>query len=261
MQLLRAGLSLLRIRAVFISHLHGDHIFGLFGLLATMSLLNRKNELPIFAPAPMENILRDHLHYFGDGMTFQPVVHTVPTDSPALIYEDNAMTVQTIPLQHRAPTAGFLFREKTPLRNVHKHVVAQYKLPIDAIIQLKNGADVILPDGEQLANETATYLPYTPRAYAYCSDTQFSEDVIELVRGVDLLYHETTFQSDRAALAKQTMHSTATDAATVAKRAGVKKLLIGHFSSRYPSSNGFLREARNIFPNTEIGRELTTYDV
>ncbi|MDR0729891.1 MAG: ribonuclease Z [Prevotellaceae bacterium] len=261
MQLLRAGLSLLRIQAVFISHLHGDHLFGLFGLLSTMSMLGRKSELPIYAPPPMKNVLRDHLYYFGDGMMYQPVVHHIPTDSPALIYEDKAMTVHTVPLRHRVPTSGFLFREKTPPRNVHKYLIAQYRLSVNEIVQLKNGADITRPDGESLKNETMTYLPYTPCAYAYCSDTQFSEDVIEQVRGVDLLYHEATFQSDRAELARQTMHATAADAATVAKQAAVKKLLIGHFSSRYPSSDGFLHEAQAIFPNTEIGQELETYRI
>ncbi|MDR1680665.1 MAG: ribonuclease Z [Prevotellaceae bacterium] len=259
MQLLRAGLSLLRIDAVFISHLHGDHLFGLFGLLSTMSMLGRMDILPIYAPAPMDAVLRDHLHYFGDGMTYQPAVRCIPTDSRALIYENKAMTVETVPLRHRIPASGFLFREKMPLRNVHRHLVAHYKLPISAIIQLKNGEDITLPDGERLDSETMTYLPYMPCAYAYCSDTLFSEAVIEAVRGVDLLYHEATFQSDRAELAKQTMHSTAADAATVAREAGVKKLLIGHFSSRYPSSEGFLHEAQAIFPDTEIGEELMTY--
>jgi ribonuclease Z len=194
-------------------------------------------------------------------MNFQPVVHAIPTDSPSLIYENPAMTVHTVPLRHRVPTSGFLFREKTLPRNVHKHLIEKYKLTVSEIKQLKNGEDITAAGGNVLKNADMTYLSRQPRAYAYCSDTQFSEDVIEQVRGVDLLYHEATFLSDKTDFAKQTMHATAADAATVAKQAGVKKLLIGHFSARYPNHEAFLHEAQPVFPNTEIAEERKTFAV
>jgi ribonuclease Z len=261
MQMKRYGISVLRIDAVFISHLHGDHLFGLFGLLSTMSMLGRKGELSIYAPALLEDVLRDHLKYFGDGMTFTPVVRAVDTHKANLIFENRAMTVHAIPLKHRVPAAGFLFREKTPPLNVHKHLIAAHNLSIHHIVQLKNGEDICLPDGTTLANEDLTYRPYSPRSYAYCSDTLFYEKVIDQVRDADLLYHEATFQSDRMAMARETMHSTAADAATVARDAQVKKLLIGHFSSRYARDEGFLKEAQAIFPNTDIAREGKTFKI
>ncbi|MDR0581647.1 MAG: ribonuclease Z, partial [Prevotellaceae bacterium] len=233
MQMLRAGLSPGRLDAVFISHLHGDHVFGLFGLLSTMSMMKRQKELPVYAPAQLEEVLRDHLRHFGADMAFQPVVHPVDTNTPALIYHNQGMTVHSIPLAHRVPATGFLFREKPPLRNVSRQLVATHRLPVSDILHLKNGHDVILPDGQTLTSEAATYQPYAPRSYAYCSDTMFSETVVEQVRHVDLLYHEATFLSDKSDVAQRTMHSTAADAATVARRAGVKRLLLGHFSSRY----------------------------
>ncbi|MDR2801652.1 MAG: ribonuclease Z [Prevotellaceae bacterium] len=260
-QMLRAGLSISRFDAVFISHLHGDHVFGLFGLLSTMSMMGRKKELPIYAPAQLEDVLRDHLRYFGIDMAFQPVVYPVDTGAPALIYKNPVMTVHSIPLKHRVPTTGFLFREKTPQRNVRKNVIAAHHLQVNDILQLKNGNDVTLPDGQVLACETATYLSYAPRSYAYCSDTMFSETVIEQVRNVDLLYHEATFLSDKSDVAQRTMHSTAVDAATVARRADVKRLLIGHFSSRYGNKEHFLEEALPIFPHTQIAEELQRIEI
>jgi ribonuclease Z len=261
MQLRRCGISILRISAVFISHLHGDHLFGLFGLLSTMSMLGRKNDLPIYAPAPLQAILDAHLTYFGEGMNFRPVVHAIDTETPAPVYENRAVAVHTIPLRHRVPTAGFLFRETPPPLNVHKHLIARHRLSVGDILRLKNGLPVLRPNGETLSVEAMTYRPYSPRSYAFCSDTEFSETVIEQVRGVDLLYHEATYRSDRADLARQTGHSTAAEAATVAQRAGVKKLLIGHFSSRYTDDEGFLDEAQTIFPPTALAKERETFRI
>lgn len=254
-QMLRAGVSLSRLDAVFISHLHGDHVFGLFGLLSTMSMMKRKADLPIYAPVQLKAVLHSHLRYFGSEMTFRTVVHPVDTETPALIFENQSMTVHSIPLKHRVPTTGFLFREKTP-HNMRKRLTATYNLPASDILQLKNGNDITLPDGKILTCQAATYLPYIPRSYAYCSDTMFSETVVEQVRNVDLLYHEATFQSNKADIARRTMHATAADAATVAQQAHVKRLLIGHFSSRYGNKESFLQEALPIFPNTQIAEEL-----
>jgi len=260
-QLRQAGLSFLKIDAAFISHLHGDHLFGLFCLLSTMSMLGRRGEFPIYAPESLLQVLNDHLKYFDTEMQYTPVVHPIDTTRPALIYENKAMTVHSIPLHHRTPTAGFLFRERRPQLNIHKDVIAKYGLSFQEIIQLKQGEDVHRNNEPTISVAETTYLPYQPRSYAFCSDTAFSEEVIAAVRGVDLLYHEATFQNDRRDLAVDTMHSTAADAATVAKSAAVKQLLIGHFSSRYTDENGFLEEARAIFPNTEIAEELKVFSV
>lgn len=260
-QMLHAGLSMGRLDAAFISHLHGDHVFGLFGLLSTMSMMKRQKELPIYAPAQLEDVLRDHLRHFGADMAFQPVVHPVDTETPALIYNNQGMTVHSIPLKHRVPATGFLFREKPPWRNVRKQLVETLRLSVSDIRHLKNGNDITLPDGQVLSCEEATYLSYEPRSYAYCSDTMFSETVIEQVRGVDLLYHEATFLSDKSDVAQRTMHSTAADAATVARRAEVKRLLIGHFSSRYGNKESFLQEALPVFPHTQIAEELQRIEI
>jgi ribonuclease Z len=261
MQLQQCGLSFLKIDAVFISHLHGDHLFGLFGLLSTMSMLGRRSALPIYAPEGLQQILDDHLKYFGTEMQYTPVVHAIDTVKPALIYENKAMTVHSIPLQHRVPAAGFLFRERTPQLNVHKDMIKKYGLSFPEIVQLKRGEDVLRDNGSIISVAETTYLPRQVRSYAFCSDTALSEEVIAAVRGVDLLYHEATFQNDRRDLAAETLHSTAADAAYVAKAANVKKLLIGHFSSRYTDDSGFLQEAQAIFPNTEIAKELSVFEV
>ncbi|MDR1405796.1 MAG: ribonuclease Z [Prevotellaceae bacterium] len=260
-QMLRAGVKAPRLDAIFISHLHGDHVFGLFGLLSAMSMRGRKKELPVYAPAPMEAALRDHLRYFGSDMSFQVTVHHVDTDVPALIYENSTLSVHGIPLKHRVPSTGFLFREKTPQRNVRNPLIALHHLQVEDIVALKNGSDVTLPDGTVLNGKAATYAPRVPRAYAYCSDTMFSETVIEQVRGVDLLYHEATFLSDKIELARRSMHSTVADAATVALRANAGRLLIGHFSSHYANAEGLLQEALHIFPNTQAAEELQRYEI
>ena len=255
MQLKRYGFSMLKINHIFISHIHGDHTFGLFGLISTMSMLGRSVDLHIYAPALLEEILHSHLHYFGKHITHKIVFHAVNTDDSTLIFENNAITVHAIPLKHRVPAAGFLFREKIPPRNVHKHLIVKHNLSIHDIVRLKNGEDVLLPDGELLAAETMTYQPYEPRSYAFCSDTQYSEKVAEQIQGVDLLYHEATYANDKIDLALETGHSTAENSAKVALEAGVKKLLIGHFSSRYTDYNTHLQEAQATFPHTEIASE------
>ncbi|MDR3351012.1 MAG: ribonuclease Z [Prevotellaceae bacterium] len=260
-QMLRAGLSAGRLEAVFISHLHGDHVFGLFGLLSTMSMMGRKKELLIYGPAPLEEIMHNHLRYFGTDMMFPITVHPVGVDAPALIYKNPVMTVHSIPLKHRVPAIGFLFREKQSQRNVYKSFISAHNLQVSDIVQLKNGHDITLSGGQTLTSETATCLPYAPRSYAYCSDTLFSETVIAQVRNVDLLYHEATYLSDKTVLAQRTMHSTAVDAATVARQANVKRLLIGHFSSRYESRDCFLQEALPIFPKTQIAEELQRIEI
>ena len=252
-----------RLDNIFISHMHGDHVFGIFGLLSSFALIGRTADLHIYACKELAGVLSAHVKYFGENMKYKVVHHSVDTESNAVIYEDQYMTVETIPLKHRIPTCGFLFREKTPQLNIRKEVIKKYRLSVNEITLIKNGGDYKTPSGETIPNSRLAYLPYSPRAYAYCSDTMFCRKVAETVVGVDLLYHEATFLSDMKASARQTGHSTAKEAAEIALLAKVKRLLLGHFSSRYDDNMLplFAKEAREIFPDSDIVREGMTYEM
>jgi ribonuclease Z len=250
-----------KINHIFISHLHGDHIFGLYGFISTLSMLGRKNELHIYAPKELKGALNDHLKYFGEGMTYTPIVHPLNTNEPEVVLENKTLSVSSIPLHHRIPTCGFIFREKTPAKNIHKEFIEQYNLGISDIVKIKDGEDYILPDGKIVKNDVLTYFPYKPRSYAYCSDTEAYSDVAELVKDVDLLYHEATFCEDMRDWAKERGHSTAKQAAEIAKMANAKQLVIGHFSSRYKNIQSFEDEARSIFPNTSLAEEGREFSV
>ncbi|MDR1416644.1 MAG: ribonuclease Z [Prevotellaceae bacterium] len=260
-QLHRYGVPVLKINHLFISHLHGDHVFGIFGLISTMSMMGRKAPLHIYAPCGMQQILDDHLRYFGDGIGYSLVVHTLSCEHQAIILEDKHISVSSFPLYHRVPTCGFLFREKTPPRNIHKEAIAKYNLPLCAIVAIKNGSDFALPSGEVVPNEELTYQPYTPRMYAYCSDTIAHREVAQAVQGANLLYHEATFADDMRNFAAERGHATALQAAQVAKEAGAKKLIIGHFSSRYKNVGLLVNEARQVFQNTFAAEEGATFPV
>lgn len=255
MQLRRYGINLSRINHIFISHLHGDHVLGLFGLIATLSLLGRKDDLHIYSYYLLDSILKDHLKYFEPNLAFNIVVHSVDTRVCQQVYADKTLEVISIPLDHRVPACGFLFREKEPSLNIHKELIQHYHIPLSWIHRIKNGEDYICDDGSVVANRILTYRPYVPRSYAFCSDTAFSPAVAECVKGVDLLYHEATFGNDLRDMAKKTGHSTAAQAAEIAKLAQAKKLLIGHFSSRYKHTDTLLQEAVQVFPNTVAARE------
>ena len=255
-QLRRYGISPLRIDCVFISHLHGDHVYGLFGLISTMGLLGRKKCLNIYAPAPMQEIVSGYLRYFGEGLTYSVIVHTVGFGGEEPIYSDRVAEVYAIPLSHGIPSFGFLFRERMPERNVIKERIAEYRLSLADIVGAKKGKDVVLPDGTVLKNETLTYLPYLPRSFAYCSDTAYSPTVVRRVKGVDLLYHEATFLDRDRHIAEKTGHSTAFQAAHAALSAGAGRLVIGHFSFRYQGEDRlFFDEASAVFENTVLARE------
>lgn len=260
-QLLRVGINPLKINAVFISHLHGDHVYGLFPLISTMGLMGRRLSLEVFAPAPFREIIDFHFKYFDTALPFEVVYHELDTCAHRMIYETTVMEVWSVPLRHRMPDAGFIFREKTPPRNVSKFAIERFGLGIAQIAAAKKGLDITLEDGTSLQNAQITYVPYIPRAYAYCSDTLYSAKAASLVGGVDLLYHEATFAADEKALAQQTGHSTTVQAATFAAKAGVGRLLIGHFSSRYKDETELLAEAQAIFPNTAVATELQTYSI
>ena len=260
-QLIRRGINPLRLRAVFISHLHGDHCFGLFPLIATLGLEGKRTPLDIYAPAPMGEILEYHRRYFWDDLPYEVKWHEVRTTEHAIIMQNNTLEVWSIPLRHRVPTAGYLFKEKQPGRNVDKFKIEKYGLTIAQIVAAKRGEDITLEDGLIIPNDELTYIPYQARSYAYLSDTAYSAKAAERVHGVDLLYHETTYSTSEAMFAKGRGHSTTIEAAKVAAKAEAKRLIIGHFSSRYKSHETLVEECRTIFPNSDIAAEGMTFNI
>lgn len=261
LQLCRYGLPMQKVSHIFISHLHADHVLGIFGLISTMSMLGRDAPLHIYAPPGMQPILAGHLRYFGDGVSYGIEVHELRGDRKEVVLEEEHFTVASFPLQHRTPTCGFLFREKTPPRNIYKEAIEKYRLPVSAILEVKRGGDLTLPGGEVVPNEKLTYQPYAPRTYAYCSDTVASDNVAREIRGVTLLYHEATFADNMRDFAVARGHTTALQAAQIARDANVKKLVIGHFSSRYKSAEALVAEARAVFANTFAAEDGKTFPV
>jgi ribonuclease Z len=264
MQLKRFGnVKYSKLNDIFISHLHGDHIFGLFGLISSLDLMGRTGDLNIYAHSDLKEILDNHLKYFGENMSYHVVFHAVNTYVNEIVYEDSYITVETIPLKHRIPACGYLFKEKMPQRNIHKELIEKYNISVADIIRIKNGENYRTASGVIIPNEKLTYIPYIPRSYAFCSDTMYSEKVAEIVKGVDLLYHEATFLNDMQDMAHQTAHSTTVEAGKIALKAGVKRLLIGHFSSRYDTNmlSQFQKEVQYIFPDSDIVQEGVTYEI
>ncbi len=260
-QMARLGINPLKLRAMFVSHLHGDHVFGLFPLLSTLGLYGRRTPLPIYAPAPFGEMLACHLRYFDNDLPYEPEWHEVRTTEHTLLFENRTLEVWSIPLRHRIPTAGFLFREKEPPLNADKFKIAKYGLSIAQIAAAKRGEAVTLDTGEVLPNAELTYRPYRPRTYAYLSDTAYSAKAAELVRGADLLYHEATYAAAERKTARQRGHSTTEDAAKAALRAGAGRLVIGHYSSRYKDERVLVEEARKLFPETYPATEGSAFTI
>ena len=250
-QLRKAKVSFLNIEHICLSHIHGDHIFGIFGLLSTMGLLARKAPLNIFAPAGFAPILEFFKSQFGEGLLFD--IHFIPLEmkEPEVVYENRKTELLAFPLNHRVDTYGFIIREKMPQRNVRKEAISQYDLSLTDIGTLKRGEDIVRvsDSGEPqvIKNEDVTYYRYLPRSYAYCSDTAPFAELADWVHGVDLLYHEATFPEDMEEMAKKTFHSTTIQAASVAKAAEVKRLIVGHYSSRFPSVDFYLDQIKTVF--------------
>lgn len=260
-QLFRYGINPLKIRAVFISHLHGDHVFGLFPMLSTLNLYGRKTPLTIYGPAPLGEILDNHLRYFDSNLGYEVEWIRVDTTEHKMIFENRTLQVWSVPLRHRLPTSGYLFREKEPPLNVEKFKIEKYNLSIAQIAAAKRGEDITLESGETIENGELTYIPYPARSYAYLSDTNFSAKAAGMCQGVDLLYHETTYMHDEHSTAKERGHSTTIDAAKAATIAEAKRLIIGHFSSRYKDLQPLLEECRNEFSNTELAIEGCCFEI
>lgn len=245
----------------FISHLHGDHVFGLIGLLTNWSHRKRSEPLHIFSPPGLQELIETTIRVCGIKPSYEIVFHAVDAGISAKIFENAKVEVWTIPLHHRSATTGWLFREKTKPRNIRPDKIEAYNIHFSAIPAIKAGGDYELPDGRRIPNEELTLDPLQPVSYAFCSDTAFSETVIEVVKGVDLLYHEATFTNENVQEAEISFHSTAAQAAEVARRAGVKRLILGHISGRYGDTEQHLLEARAVFEPVEIAEEGGKWEV
>lgn len=250
-----------KIYDIFISHLHGDHCFGLIGLISTMGLLGRHAPLTIHAHADLQTLLQPQLDYFCKELPYEVKFQPFDPSKNELIYEDRSVEVYTLPLHHRIPTAGFLFREKSRLPNINKALVDVYQIPLKALPGIKSGADFTTENGTVIPNAKLVNPVRKPRSYAYCSDTTYCKSLIPLIKGVDLLYHEATFDASESKRAKATFHSTASMAGKLAAEAEVGKLIIGHFSARYTDENVLLNEAKIAFEPTVMASENACYSI
>lgn len=257
----RSRVRFMNTRAVFISHMHGDHCFGLPGLLSTFGLLGRTAPLHVYGPKQMERPLAVMSEAFLTGLTYEVEFHAVDTREQTVVYEDRSLTVESLPLEHRVPCCGYLFREKPTLPHIRRDVVDFYEVPNYAINNIKAGADWTLRDGTVVPNERFVTPADPPRSYAYCSDTRYIPTLHERFPGVSTLYHESTYGSDNAESARKYCHSTAHEAALVARDAHAGRLLLGHFSSRYDNEQPLLDEARAVFPNSVLTNEGMVFEV
>ena len=259
-QLRKAGVSFLKIEHVCLSHIHGDHIFGLFGLLSTMAMLGRTAPINIYAPKSFAPILDFYKTNFGEGILYEIRYFELGMTSPEIVYENRTLELLAFPLNHRMETFGYIIREKMPPFNIHKEAIEKYGLTLSEIGTLKRGEDVVRED-VVIKNSEAAYRKYQPRSYAYCSDTAPFPELAQWVKGVNVLYHEATFPSEMEEMAAKTFHSTTIQAAQCAKDAGVGRLLVGHYSARYPSVDFYLKELRSVFPNSFLTRDMDAIEV
>lgn len=261
MRLAQFGISIHKIDHIFISHLHGDHYLGLTGLIFSMHLQKRESDLHLYAFRGLEEILLAQFRHSNSSLNYRIVFHRLTENKAEIIYEDDALTVETIPLVHKINTSGFLFREKTKSLRMDKTKLGDEML-LQHIVRLKAGEDIVDGSGNVMFRSKDYTLPARPSfSYAYCSDTQPDPRITEQIKKADILYHEATFLEDEKEKARQTLHSTAAEAAEVARQAGVGKLLIGHFSARYKDLNPVLEEAKRVFENTSLAIEGESFEL
>ena len=251
-QLRRNKIKFNKIKHIFISHLHGDHCYGLVGLISTFRLLNRENELHVYGPKGIKEIITLQLKLSNSWTNYPLYFHELESKEPLVIYEDEKLSVETIPLIHRIYTNGFLFKEKPGDRKLLIDKAVSYNIDVSLFKSIKKGKDVTSESGELIPNHLVTADPEPTKSYAYCSDTAFNQKMIPQISGATVLYHESTFLEDKAQLAFPTKHSTAKEAALIAKEAGVKQLILGHYSTRYHNINLFREEAATIFPEVDL---------
>jgi len=254
-QIRKYGVKLSRINHIFISHLHGDHYFGLIGLLSTFALLGRKNDLHIFSHSELPEILKAQLEYLQSEIIFKIIWHPLNFKKPVVILDNEVVTVTSFPVKHRVSCCGFLFNEKVGQLNIIKEKIAEYRIPLRDIQFIKNGSDYIDESGTIIPNSELVFLKSKPRSFAFITDTQFLPELSEIVNGVDLLYHEATYDKRLTKRAGETYHSTAEQAGMMAKICEAGQLIIGHFSARYKDVDHLLDEAVAVFPNTIAAEE------
>lgn len=255
-QLIKYKINFCKINYIFISHLHGDHFFGLIGLISSFHLLGRKNPVTVFSPKGLKEIIQLQLKISQTNLSYDLIFkESENTITSEKIFETNKIEVFTIPLKHRIPTVGYLFKETTKSMSIKKELIEKYELSIDEIKSIKNGDDFISKNNVSIPNKEMTIPPEGPYSYAFCSDTVFTEDYLEIIKDTDMLYHESTFLENEIERAKKTFHCTAKQAATIAKKSNIRKLILGHFSQRYKNVDLFLQEAKEIFENTELAKD------
>lgn len=259
-QLRKNKVKFSRINHIFISHLHGDHFFGLVGLISTFSLLNRTTDLNIYGPKGIKEIIKLQLRLSNSWTNYGLYFHELESLESEIIFEDHKVVVKTIPLKHRVYTNGFLFQEKIGERKLNIEAVQKYAIDTCYYQNIKNGRDITLDDGSVILNEDLTFEPIPAMSYAFCSDTVYNEDILPIISNVDVLYHESTFLQSEENLAKKTLHSTAKEAALIALKANAKQLVLGHYSTRYESIEMFKQEAETVFPNVLLGDDGKSFE-
>ena len=259
-QLRKNKIKFSKINHIFISHLHGDHLYGLIGTISTFSLLGRTTDLHVYGPKGIKELILLQLKLTESWTTYSLFFHELESKESEVIFEDNKVIVKTIPLKHRVYTNGFLFQEKPAERKLNVEAVQHYNVHVAYYQKIKNGGNVTLDDGTIIENEKLTFDPEPPKSYAFCSDTVYNEDVIPIIENTDVLYHESTFLESEAPLALKTLHSTAKEAASIALKANVKHLVLGHYSTRYDGIERFKEEAETVFPNVLLGDDGLSFE-
>lgn len=260
-QLRRHKIKFSRINHIFISHLHGDHFYGLIGLISTFMLLNRVNDLHVYGPKGIKELILMQLKASGSYTGYNLYFHELESKQSETIYEDKKVIVKTIPLKHRVYTNGFLFQEKNIQRKLNIEAIEEYDIDVSYFQKIKFGGDITLENGEILKNDLLSFDPETEKSYAFCSDTVYNESIIPIVEKVDALYHESTFLEKDAHLAEKTMHTTAIQAGKIAKLANVKQLIMGHYSTRYGNIELFKEEANTVFNNVTLADDGKSIEI